>query len=258
VAQNFQQALKFLFGCWHRTLSRPFTLSGRTYEVCLSCGKEFAYARVEFGRSFPKQKEETMGLDRQDAVGADRDMRIDVGIWTGLSTNARDTNRPLLVQSHRIACSATILSLLTDQDMWKATCFIQDEGGNTVKHEAILYISDQTTSSDSVIIELEAEGYEVVSADSSSQGAALLHIMPSVAAVVLNYQSEDRTWFKLAQDLRAIRRGVPIILLSGDPILCLPPWVDGCVGTKQPLEEVASAVHSLLTGEHSEVHSAQC
>jgi DNA-binding NarL/FixJ family response regulator len=125
-----------------------------------------------------------------------------------------------------------------------------------VKHETILYISDHAASSDSVTLELEAEGYEVVSTDSASQGAALLYIMHSVAAVVLHYQPEDRTWFKFAQSLRAIHPGVPIILLSRDPILCLPPWVDACVGTEQPLEEVASAVHSLLTGEPFEVHIA--
>lgn len=38
---------EFVFGCWHRQLSRPFTLSGWTREVCLSCGKEFAYDRAE-------------------------------------------------------------------------------------------------------------------------------------------------------------------------------------------------------------------
>jgi len=129
---------------------------------------------------------------------------------------------------------------------------------NTGKQEAILYISDHAASSDSVIVELEAEGYEVVSADGSSQGAALMHIMHSVAAVVFHYQPEDRTWFELTQNLRAIRSGVPIILLSRDPVLYLPPWVDAWVGTEQPLEEVASAVHSLLTGERCEAQSAQC
>ena len=142
--------------------------------------------------------------------------------------------------------------------MWKATCFGQDEGGNAVKHETLLYISDHATSNDSVIVELEEEGYEVVSTDSPSQGAAMLYIMQSVAAVVLHYQSEGRTWFRCAQNLRAIRPGVPIILLSRDPPLWLPPSVDSCVATEQPLEEVASAVHSLLTGEPFEVHSAQC
>ena len=91
-----------------------------------------------------------------------------------------------------------------------------------MKRETILYISDHATSSNSVTVELEAKGYEVVGTDSSSHGAALLHIMHSVAAVVLHYRPEDRTWFELAQSLRAIRHGVPIILLSRDPILCLP------------------------------------
>jgi hypothetical protein len=96
VAQNSQQVFKFFFGCWHRNLSRPFTLSGRTYEVCLSCGKEFAYVRVDFGRSLPKGKKK-----RSDWTSKmqSAQMAIDVGIWTGLSTNARDTNRPLLIQS---------------------------------------------------------------------------------------------------------------------------------------------------------------
>jgi DNA-binding NarL/FixJ family response regulator len=142
--------------------------------------------------------------------------------------------------------------------MWKATCLIQDEGGNAVKRETILYISDHAANSDSVRAELTAKGYEVVGTDNSSHGAAVLHIMHSVAAVVLRYEPEDRGWFELAQTLRAIRPGVPIILLSRDPILYLPSWVDACVGTEQPPEKVASAVHSLLTGARSEMHCAQC
>ena len=38
---------EFVFGCWHGNLSRPFTLSGSTYEVCLNCGKKFMYDRAE-------------------------------------------------------------------------------------------------------------------------------------------------------------------------------------------------------------------
>jgi hypothetical protein len=46
-----QTVLERLFGCWHRNVSRPFTISGRTYEVCLDCGKQFAYVRVNFQHS---------------------------------------------------------------------------------------------------------------------------------------------------------------------------------------------------------------
>ncbi len=36
--------LDFLFGCHHSNLSRVFTIDGRTYRVCLSCGAEFDYS----------------------------------------------------------------------------------------------------------------------------------------------------------------------------------------------------------------------
>ena len=89
MAQNLQQAFKFLFGCWHRNLSRPFTLSGRTYEVCLSCGKEFAYARVDLAAASQSEKRKRWtGQPRcSRTVG---EMTIGVGIWTELSTNERD------------------------------------------------------------------------------------------------------------------------------------------------------------------------
>ena len=41
---------ELLFGCWHRNLSWPFTLSGLAYEVCLTCGKQLAYDRADIGR----------------------------------------------------------------------------------------------------------------------------------------------------------------------------------------------------------------
>jgi hypothetical protein len=75
-----------------------------------------------------------------------------------------------------------------------------------VKHQTILYISDHATNSDSVIIELEATGYDVVSTDSSTEGIALLYLMHSVAGVVLLCQPVDRSWFELG---KACGRFVP-------------------------------------------------
>ena len=49
-------AFELLFGCWHRNLSRPFTLSGWTYEVCLNCGKKLAYDRVDIGCVVARRK----------------------------------------------------------------------------------------------------------------------------------------------------------------------------------------------------------
>jgi hypothetical protein len=109
-----------------------------------------------------------------------------------------------------------------------------------------------------VVVELEAAGYEVVSTDSSTQGIALLYIMHSVAAVILQQQGRERTSFRLARSLRAIHPAVPIVLLSGAPIDCLPPCIDACLVTEPSLEKVGFAVKSLLTEESFEVQSAQC
>lgn len=49
VIHRIRDILDRIFGCWHRNISRPFTISGRTYEVCLRCGKQFAYFRADLG-----------------------------------------------------------------------------------------------------------------------------------------------------------------------------------------------------------------
>jgi hypothetical protein len=45
------RAFELLFGCHHK-LSRVFTIQRRTYQVCLECGREFAYS-WELMRSMP-------------------------------------------------------------------------------------------------------------------------------------------------------------------------------------------------------------
>jgi hypothetical protein len=44
VTHPFANALEFAFGCHHRTLSRVFTIDGRTYKVCCGCGERFPYS----------------------------------------------------------------------------------------------------------------------------------------------------------------------------------------------------------------------
>jgi len=44
MLEALQQTYNFLFGCWHRRLSRPFTISGKTYEVSVRRGKKFPYS----------------------------------------------------------------------------------------------------------------------------------------------------------------------------------------------------------------------
>lgn len=54
AADKIMMGFEYVFGCWHRHVSRPFTLSGWTYEVCLGCGRKFSYNRAEIGRGFSK------------------------------------------------------------------------------------------------------------------------------------------------------------------------------------------------------------
>lgn len=37
-----------LFGCRHAELTRPWSIGGRVYQVCLDCGRELAYTRISF------------------------------------------------------------------------------------------------------------------------------------------------------------------------------------------------------------------
>jgi hypothetical protein len=93
---------------------------------------------------------------------------------------------------------------------------------------------------------LEAAGYDVVSTDGSTQAIALLFVMHSVIAVVVDRHSIEQPSFDLAHSLRALRSDIPIILLCADRIDRLPPDVDLCVNTGQPLESVVSDLQHFL------------
>src|SRR5579862_9006533 len=57
IVRNLMMSVDLVFGGWHRNLSRPFTLSGWTHEVCLNCGRQFPYDRVEIADRVPQQKD---------------------------------------------------------------------------------------------------------------------------------------------------------------------------------------------------------
>jgi CheY-like chemotaxis protein len=113
--------------------------------------------------------------------------------------------------------------------------------------ETILYISDQETNSHLALTALTGTGYEVVSTDSSTQAVALLFIMRSATAVVLNHQAGDRNTLDLARTLRGVRPDVPIILLCGEQVNHLPSYLDACVDTGQSIEKLTAALRRRLT-----------
>ena len=44
VTHPLANVLEFAFGCHHAKLSRVFTIEGRSYKVCCSCGRRFEYS----------------------------------------------------------------------------------------------------------------------------------------------------------------------------------------------------------------------
>ena len=118
--------------------------------------------------------------------------------------------------------------------------------------ETILYIPNQATCSDSVSVALEAAGYEVVSTNSTMQAIALLFIMHPVAAAVLHSQEGEPTRLDVATSLRAVRPDVPIVVLCRDPIDRLPPCVDACVSTREPLANLSFVLKTAKQGNSYE------
>jgi DNA-binding NtrC family response regulator len=113
-----------------------------------------------------------------------------------------------------------------------------------MKRETILYISDQMTSSNAVSAALSQAGFEVVTTN-TIDAVALLYKLHSIAAVVLRAREQA------SLDVRSIRLmcpDVPIILLCGGLINCLPSRVDAVntgVTTVQSLAALAAAVRRL-------------
>jgi hypothetical protein len=92
-----------------------------------------------------------------------------------------------------------------------------------------------------------------VSTHRSTQAIALLFVMNSAAAVVIDQRTGtgEEGGFELVGTLRSICPEIPILLLCRDQIECGPLDVDTCVSTGQPLEDFTSAVERLLTRTRS-------
>ena len=112
-------------------------------------------------------------------------------------------------------------------------------------HHTILYISDRPNRSNSVLDLLKETGSEVVSTNSPTEGVALLYIMQSVVAVVLDSGVGEQTSFEVAQRLRRLRPNVPVLLPCGDEIGNASSRTDKCV---RP-DKLAFELHHLLTEE---------
>jgi hypothetical protein len=122
----------------------------------------------------------------------------------------------------------------------------------------ILFISDHGPGSSSILAALEATGYDVVGADRATQAIAMLFVMASATAVVIGQCWIKQSTFDLTHSLRALCPEVPIIALCDGRIDRLPPEVNSCVNTGQPLGKVTSDLKRLLAEKSTEVRPTGC
>jgi hypothetical protein len=112
-----------------------------------------------------------------------------------------------------------------------------------MERETILYISDQTTSSNTVSAALNAADYEVVTTN-TTEAVVLLYILHSIAAAVL--QAREQACLDV-QSIRALCPDVPIVLLCRGRINCAPSRVDTYVTIGQSPATLATTIRRLIT-----------
>jgi CheY-like chemotaxis protein len=137
-------------------------------------------------------------------------------------------------------------------------CFFETKGEKQMAEDTVLYISDHGPRGSSIMAALEAIGYGVVTTDSSTQAIALLFVMHSVTAVVLDQHSIEQSNFDLTHNLRELRPDVPLILLCADRIDHLPPEVDLCVNTGRPLENITADLKRILEQKPAPAGPVDC
>jgi hypothetical protein len=67
IMEFLQSVLESIFGCRHSNLSRPFTIQGHTYKVCMDCSSQVFYSRETMK---PLSRRELRHLRAVDAAAA--------------------------------------------------------------------------------------------------------------------------------------------------------------------------------------------
>jgi DNA-binding NtrC family response regulator len=119
---------------------------------------------------------------------------------------------------------------------------LQQEGKTMKRQRTILYIFDRSNRNNSVLAAIKETGCEVVSTDEPTQGVALLYILGQVRAVVLDSQVRKHANFDVAESLRKIRPGVPVVVKCCDQIHSSLSLTESCVST----DELPAVLQHLL------------
>jgi CheY-like chemotaxis protein len=103
----------------------------------------------------------------------------------------------------------------------------------------------EKTDSNSLFRLLQDAGYELTTTTDQSQALAMLFVMKSVDAVIVDQREDEHASFDLPRHLRALRRNVPIVLLSHEPLPQIPDYVDACISDQEPLDRLVHVLDEL-------------
>ena len=98
--------------------------------------------------------------------------------------------------------------------------------------QALLLVSMDNTN-DSIASALEDTGYQVSIANSECRAVALLFLIRSFSAVVIDGRERERASFDLASRLHGIRAQIPTIVVGQKPVEFAPVSADACVTEKE-------------------------
>lgn len=116
-----------------------------------------------------------------------------------------------------------------------------------MERETVLYIFDQPTCCKPISDTLNAAGFEVVATNRFTQAVALLYILHSVDAVVL--QVREQAAALGVRSIRAMCPDVPIVLLGTSQSYLLPSGADTYITAAQALTTLAAAIQHIVTSK---------
>lgn len=109
----------------------------------------------------------------------------------------------------------------------------------------------EKTDSNSLFRVLQDAGYDLTTTTDQSQALAMLFVIKSVDAVIVDQRGEEHVSFDLPRHVRGLRRDVRIVLLSHERLPQLPECVDACVSDQEPLEKLVHVLDEVV--DHSRV-----
>lgn len=115
------------------------------------------------------------------------------------------------------------------------------------QHKSVLCVDDDPDSLKMRQVLLEANGFDVITASSASEGLSLFRSRP-VNAVILDYQMPWMNGGELARLMKGLNPAIPVMILSALPRLpedaprCIDAFISKCAPSAQIMAKIASLV----------------